>query len=642
MKPILKFETKIIKAARLGSQSCVPGILGEKILQNHLEFHLSEEDEIYEGYGKKINSYPYQPYNCYSRQLEDLEIKTAVLENDRLKAVFLPEFGGRLWELWDKKREKNLLYTNDIIQFGNLAVRNAWFSGGVEWNIGVIGHNPLTTDSLYAAKLTTDKGDPVLRMYEYERIRKVPYQMDFWLEEDSSFLNCRMRIVNESTQVVPMYWWSNIAVPEHENGRILVPANQAFTYADGTIFKTDIPFVNGIDVTDYKKIRRSVDYFFDIPENSPKFIANVNEEGDGMIQMSTKRLRSRKLFSWGNGQASNHWQEFLTNQAGRYIEIQAGLAKTQYGCLPMAPHTAWEWIERYGAVQIPKEEMEKSHEERSSWLTSRLLSENLGEEMEKILADTKAMARRRGELVMKGSGYGAFGKRTESTAHLEFCLETESLKTWATFFQEGILPTPDPMEQPDEFLVNSENVEEVKKLVEEKNDNNWYAHYHLGLGWFDREDYEKAEMEWLTSLKLAESPWVCHALGCLYLLTNRKEQAGEMIVKGIKMKPNEISYLKEGFKILTMAQENEKICECYQALDSAMQAVARIRFYYISALNNLGQAQLAFQLLEENGGLVMEDIREGEDSVAKLWQELNQKLYGEAAEVPYRYDFKSF
>ena len=43
--------------------------------------------------------------------------------------------------------------------------------------------------------------------------RKVTYQMDFWLEEGERFLNCRMRIVNEGTDVVPMYWWSNMAVP---------------------------------------------------------------------------------------------------------------------------------------------------------------------------------------------------------------------------------------------------------------------------------------------------------------------------------------------------------------------------------------------------------------------------------------------
>lgn len=129
MKPELRFESMKIRAARLGEQSSVPDLLGELILQNHLEFQLDEDEEIYEGYGRRANAYPYRQYNGYTRELSEQEIKTAVLENDFLKAVFLPEYGGRLWELWDKECGRNLLYTNDVLQFSNLAVRNAWFSG---------------------------------------------------------------------------------------------------------------------------------------------------------------------------------------------------------------------------------------------------------------------------------------------------------------------------------------------------------------------------------------------------------------------------------------------------------------------------------------------------------------------------------
>ena len=303
MLPKLEFGKMKIRAASLGEQSSVPDLLGEMIHQNHLKFRLEENDEIYEGYGRRANAYPYRQYNGYRRELSEKEVRTAVLENDYLRAVFLPGYGGRLWQLWDKKADRNLLYTNDVLQFSNLAVRNAWFSGGVEWNIGVIGHTPLTTEPLYTAETELESGVPVLRMYEYERIRSVPYQMDFWLEEDSPFLNCRMRIANESNEVIPMYWWSNIAVEEYDNGRIIVPAEEAYTFADGTVVKTSLPVVNGSDITDYKRIEKSTDYFFEIAEKSPKYIANIDETGYGLLHISTGRLKSRKLFSWGNNDA---------------------------------------------------------------------------------------------------------------------------------------------------------------------------------------------------------------------------------------------------------------------------------------------------------------------------------------------------
>ena len=119
-----------------------------------------------------------------------------------------------------------------------------------------------------------------------------------------------------------------------------MPAVQAFTSRGTQVTKVDLPIVENIDISDYTAIKKSVDYFFDIPAGCPKYIANIDETGYGLLQISTDRLRSRKLFSWGNQDASNHWQEYLTDKAGRYLEIQAGLGKTQYGCIPMAPHTA--------------------------------------------------------------------------------------------------------------------------------------------------------------------------------------------------------------------------------------------------------------------------------------------------------------
>ena len=94
----------------------------------------------------------------------------------------------------------------------------------------MIGHTPFTNEPLYIATVDSEYGYPVLRMYEMERVRAVTYQMDFFLPEDSKSLLCRMRITNEKDQVVPMYWWSNIAVPEYPEGRIVMPADSAYSF----------------------------------------------------------------------------------------------------------------------------------------------------------------------------------------------------------------------------------------------------------------------------------------------------------------------------------------------------------------------------------------------------------------------------
>ena len=148
-----------------------------KILQNQLTFHLGEAEEIYEGYGTLPSAYPYRQYNTYSRTLKSTDVHTAVLENDYIKAVFLPDFGGRLWSLTIKQPGKSPLY-NDVIRFSNLSTRNAWFSGGVEWNMGIIGHSPLSNDPFLLLPVLPI---PVSRFFECTNTNESAKQNIKWI-----------------------------------------------------------------------------------------------------------------------------------------------------------------------------------------------------------------------------------------------------------------------------------------------------------------------------------------------------------------------------------------------------------------------------------------------------------------------------
>lgn len=641
--PTLTFEDKLMRAAAIGEDTGIPDLLGEVVLQNDLRFDLGEEEEIFEGYGTCKTSGPYRQQSSYTRELKEMPVKTAVLENDYLKAVFLLEYGGRLWELWDKKEGRNLLYTNDVLRFSNLAICNAWFSGGVEWNCGIIGHHPFTCRPVYAAEGRTADGDPLLRLYEYERIRKVTWQIDFWLGKEDTFLNCRMRIANEGAEVVPMYWWSNMAVPEYVGGRVIVPADAAYTGHLGAITKTEIPMVDGIDVTDYGKIPISVDYFFAIPKKENKYIANVGPDGCGLLQMSTDRLQGRKMFSWGHQDASDRWQEFLTDKAGRYLEIQAGLPKTQYGCIPMAPHTAWEWIERYGAVRVEKEELALSHKERRAHLTERLEKSGVFEEMEAQLRETKPAALSSARLVQAGSPFGTFAKRGRSTAHLEFSVSEADrgwTEAWKAFFAGGPFPEADPTDAPDAFMIDEGNVDYLQSRIGE-NLVNWYAWYHLGLGRYRLGLYAEAAEAFRASRSLKENAWACHGLACALLALKKPEEAAQAAYDGVQLRLDDLSYRKECMKIWKTAGAWQLTVNYFEALPAEKKAAGMLRYYYSYALNALGRCREAMDILEENGGLVMDDIREGEGSVQLLWEELNEKLTGTWVRAPHVFRFRA-
>lgn len=651
MKPTLTFQTEYFQTSPLGNASSVPDILGNTNIQNKSKFYLDEDDEIYEGYGKLPTAYPYRQYTCYTRDLKKTPLNTAVLENNYLKATFLPELGGRLWSLIDKQTGKNLLYTNDVIRPSNLAARNAWFSGGVEWNIGIIGHTPLTMDRLFTSTLEDENQNPVLRMYEYERIRRVTYQMDFWLEENDPFLNCRMRIFNQTEEVLPMYWWSNMAVPEYPNGRVIVPAFEAYTNGTDGVYKKEIPFVNGVDVTKYTDIPDQVDYFFHIPKEFHKYITNFDEDGYGLLHLSTSRLQSRKLFSWGKNDGSDRWQEFLTKEAGRYVEIQAGLGKTQYGCIPMAPNTAWEWMEQYGPIQTDKAITAMPFEEAVDKINAIVADRLRRHDLEAFLKDTKTMAKKESTLYCTGSGYAALENilrehcgQNKLSPHLDFGQVQDSQNEWKEFLLTKKLRTPDIEEAPADFMsedIFHELFIETIETTPNENAGNWYAHYHLGLSYIQKEQYQKAREYLLSSNELKENPWALHALSVLSLKDGNYAEVINYMTKGLSYKKSDLSYLKEGFKILINAGGYRELLEIHATLPEDIKQESRIYFDYIVALSNTGNAQAAYDLLTSVKDYELADIRECEDSLGELWTDLCMKLYGRKIAVPHIYNFNS-
>lgn len=329
----LSFPDIVLRSGHLNGESALPSILPVLNVQTEKSALLDDEDEIFTDVGKIPSIYPYTQQDLYDRALEPRTFHAAVLENDYLKATFLPELGGRLWSLLDKTTGRDLLYVNDAVRYCNLALRNAWFSGGVEWNIGMIGHTPFTCAPLFTAQLEAADGTPVLRMYEYERLRGATYQMDFSLPENSRLLLCRMRIRNCNNRTIPMYWWSNIAVPETPDRRIIVPADSSYYSYWNRIAKTPIPMRGNRDATYPVNTECSMDYFFRLDEEKRRYIAALDKDGYGLVQTSTRRLRGRKLFVWGQSEGGHTWQRFLTDKAGDYAEIQAGLARTQYECM---------------------------------------------------------------------------------------------------------------------------------------------------------------------------------------------------------------------------------------------------------------------------------------------------------------------
>ena len=61
----------------------------------------------------------------------------------------------------------------------------------------------------------------------------------------------------------------------------------------------------------------------------------------------------------------------------------------------MAPHTAWEWMEQYGSVQISEDVLEKEYRERTVLVTEKILETGLHEKLKEKLETSKEMSRKK-------------------------------------------------------------------------------------------------------------------------------------------------------------------------------------------------------------------------------------------------------
>ncbi len=655
----LRFEKMRIPGGTLGKAGAYPIMYKQSMMEK--ESILSESEGLFINYGNITHMLPYTSLDEYDHSEEIKEFDVAVLENDYLKATFVPSLGGRMWSLYDKKKKRDLIINNPIFRPCNLSTRNAWFSGGVEWNCGVRGHSALTCDKIFAAKYQMEDGTPVLRMYAFERMRAITFQMDFFLKEDSPFLYARMRLVNGAKKVTPIYWWSTIAVQKMDGARVIVPANEAYVnQGNDPVYKISTPMVDGIDLSYPTNHKIAIDHFYKIPESSRKFEAYFDKDGKGLMHASTRRLKGRKLFVWGSSTGGENWQKFLTNKEGEkqpYLEIQAGLAATQNESLPMPPNTAWEWLEAYGAVEMdPKDvhgEWNTSRANVTSWLDDVLPEEK----MDDLLSSTLKEATKQCDAVLLGHSWGeldnvlkqSMGEK-EIAPYLDFGKMGKEQELWLRFLKNGYLDEPSPNEEPASYMVQEEWYKMLKDTVKGADKNNWYAWYHLGVCYFERELYDLSKEAFEKSLELQSSTWGYHGLANVDRVLGNEKASTLKMAKALSMNSDYLPLIKETMRFAYEGKEFDLMLNIHEELSEENKKDEAVQMYHAFALANTGEYQKAKDILSQNGGLLINDLREGDDSLVeeyifieqKIAEQNGQTLKAEDVVVPGKIDFRMF
>ena len=633
----VSFENYYIKSAAIGKCNPLPDI--KNVGYIHASMRLTEvaEKNSPEHFGEGMigSMLPYQTQDNYDRVKKDRYFNAAILENEYLKAVFLPELGGRLWSLTDKKTGRELLYKNPVFQPCNLALRNAWFSGGVEWNVSIKGHNPLTCSPMFAAIIEAENGEKGLRLYEYERIRDIAYSMDIWLPEGKPYLIVHPRIENNTPNKKYMYWWSNIAYPNSEGARVVVPAEKSFVSS----------YRHGSYIMDYQTLSHepkedktypdnnidSYDYFYDIPRDYSKWITAIEKDGYGLFECSTKELTGRKLFVWGTSRGGKNWNEFLSEKGSGYFEIQAGLAKTQLEHLPMKAYDVWEWTELYGAVQTNEKESFSSEWKTAVDGVERAIEKVVGGAIEqgcqKAYENYKNV--KTVSIEQYGSGWGVVKNKENElnglpaiSKFLEF--SKESMGAEESYFfdllEKGEFPCPSVEEEPVSYCYSKTLKETLEKYIQ-TNTKNWFALYHLGVMEYALGDISKAQKCWEASLAVENNAWALRNIAMLYRNEyNEFEKATGYMMQAFSLQPLHRNIVQDTLETLMKAQKYEECINTFNGLNEELKQIGKLQYCKAYALTKLKRFEEAKAIV--NPEFSMDDIKEGDISIADLWYEL--------------------
>ncbi|MER6165221.1 DUF5107 domain-containing protein [Streptomyces violaceorubidus] len=598
---------------------------------------------------------PVQVRDGYDRERAPREVDALVIENDRLRATVLPGLGGRIASLHHKPTDRELLYVNPVLQPANFALNGAWFSGGIEWNIGATGHTTLSCSPVHAARVPAPDGrghrpsgggGEMLRLWEWERLRDLPFQVDLWLPDGSDFLYVGVRVRNPHERPVPTYWWSNIAVPEDR--RVLAPADEAWHFGyERRLRRVPVPTYDGVDRTYPLHSTYAADYFYEVPDDRRRWIAALDADGHGLVQTSTDLLRGRKLFVWGTGPGGRRWQEWLTEPGtGGYCEIQAGLVRTQLEHVRLDAESEVSWLEAYGPLDTaPDGDWHTVLRRAEDRLEAALPRADVDAAYEawRPHADTEP-----GERLATGSGWGALevlraGWKLPGTPFDEDTLGEEQ-KPWLHLLRAGSLPEPEHHEPPGGTLVARPWRDMLETTAATP-----LAEYHLGVAQWHGDDRAQAVRSWERGLKSAADRWPL--LRCLAVADQQDghpERAADRYLEAFdNLCARRADAAADGdstWAAVTVAVGRESIGALlavgrtadartvWERLDPGTRARGRFRLTEAELLAAEGRTGDARAVFDE--GFEVADLREGADSIGLLWARLDD------APLPARYDFR--
>lgn len=624
---------------------------------------LTDEESARLGEETGYRVLPYRLLDKYDRNKTPISLKTVVLENEHLEAIFLPNYGGRLYSLKNKETGKELLYKNPVFQPANLGIRNAWFSGGVEWNVSQYGHTFASCSSVFVAELTDNNGESFIRVYDFERTKRLFWQIDFHLPSGSRVLMAHVRIINPDPKPQSMYWWTNIAIESEEQLRVFSGTDEVLflrpeSISDNTnpvrIFgKTrlpELPTLPNKDSTYPMSATYANEYFFQNQANPEvTWSAAAYESGRLFFERSTMPLRYRKMFCWGSHRGGKRWCDYLSLPGkGNYVELQAGLAPTQLNAIDIPPHSEWTFTQAIGEYELNNSDApyQDDYTLSRAYIQTQVdeaLSSDTLQEFHQQFAALETMEPN--QIINQGSGWGAFeairSGGTTIPQGLSFpsaSIDEEQLP-WLGLMLNGYMQETQPLTAPTSWLVDETVLSTLEMSMNHPKGDHYLSRLHLGVMYYELGRREEGAVQWEKSIALQPSPIALRNLAQDLRLKGDLSGAIDLMEQAVTLEQCQIdrAFSEEYLELLISAKRWDDAWAYYQSLPNERKSADLISMTAAIAAVELGQYAFVEALFTRDIAV----IREGDNTLTDLFFRMTAKKEAEAKGVPCTPDFEA-
>lgn len=280
---------------------------------------------------KKSEIYPYFTFNGYSLKGKMQKWKVVKLENDYVEVYILPEVGGKVWGAIEKSTGKEFIYRNEVLKFRNIAMRGPWTSGGIEFNFGIIGHNPSTCVPVDYKTEKNDDGSVSCFVGSLDLPSRTRWCVEIRLPADKAWFETYASWINPTPLPQTYYNWMTAAARITDDLEFAYPGS------------AEIGHEGEFGLWPVNEEGRNVSWYRENNFGSSKSYHVVGEYNDFMGGYYHKsdfgfghwalydEMPGHKLWLWSLARDGGIWEDLLTDSDGQYMEFQAGRMFNQYG-----------------------------------------------------------------------------------------------------------------------------------------------------------------------------------------------------------------------------------------------------------------------------------------------------------------------